>query len=365
MKIKPETLKALKGESTMPLYFFALIPLSWLYAFGTMLRALMYRIGLFKTYRLPCKVISVGNITAGGTGKTPMTIYLARRLKAAGLKVAVITRGYKGEAEGVVEMVSDGEGMLLQQRLAGDEATMLAMSLPGIPVVMGSDRYSAGTYAVQRFGPDVVILDDGYQHISLHRDLNILLLDAMHPFGNGRTMPAGYLREPAGAVKRADIVILTRADGIKADASYLGIHRDIPVVRTAHRPKKLYRVWDGDEAEIETLSGNSVYAFSGVADPASFTLILKMLNAKITASSVYPDHHSYKEEDLTEMEARARETGAGFMVTTQKDAVKLAGLKRCMLDVYALEIEIEVVEGADALTDMLADRITAAGTAGA
>ena len=174
------------------------------------LRALFYEIGIFRVKRLPLPVISVGNITMGGTGKTPTVILIARELMARGKRVAVLTRGYGGSLEGETRIVSDGEKLFLSPAEAGDEPCLLASSLPGLMVVMGSDRYRAGCLALKELSPDCFILDDGFQHQRLGRDLDILLLDGTAPFNNGWTLPAGFLREPISAVSRADLVILTR-----------------------------------------------------------------------------------------------------------------------------------------------------------
>jgi len=369
MKLSCNIRRILKGGAPVPLYFFALAPIAWIYALIVSIRAYLYRIGAFKTNSLPCKVVSVGNITAGGTGKTPMVIDVARRILKNGLKAAIVTRGYGGGYEGRVAVVSDGSKVLLGPDDCGDEAAMLAESLPGVPVVMGSDRYRAGLLAVERFGPDVIILDDGFQHMFVRRDLNILLLDAGRPFGNGFTLPLGYLREPMGAVQRADLVVLTRADiaetaDIRAAASSVAdIAPAIPVIRAAHRPMRLRGVWGGGDVPLSEIAGRGVLAVSGIADPASFTLILQKLNAKITGSLDYDDHHAYSVLDLKEIEAKAAETGAFMVVTTEKDAVKLKRLAKPGFEMSALCIEMEQIEGEGALEGILNDRIMGLGRA--
>ncbi len=177
-----------------------LTPFAWLYSLALRLRALLYRSGILKTHRLPRPVISIGNITVGGTGKTPVTAYIARFLLAQGYRVAVLSRGYGGSLEGQTCVVSDGATIMLSARECGDEPYLLASTVPGLMVVIGTDRYAAGQLAMQQLSPDIFLLDDGFQHLRLHRDLNILLLDFSRPFGNGLTLPAGILREPLSAV---------------------------------------------------------------------------------------------------------------------------------------------------------------------
>jgi tetraacyldisaccharide 4'-kinase len=353
MNLSAKTRRILKGESPMPLYYFALAPFGFIYSLVVRARAAMYRAGLLKTHVLPCKVISVGNLTAGGTGKTPTVICLARKMAAKGLKIAVLTRGYGGSYEGRIAVVSDGDRLLQSPKEAGDEAVLLAMSLPDTPVIMGSDRYKAGLVAIERFKPDVVILDDGYQHLSLKRDLNILLLDVAHPFGNGFTLPMGYLREPACSIKRAGLIVLTRADTASGTGRISEIAPSIPVIRATHKPSGLRGLWDGENADLETLAGARVVAVSGIADPASFSLILQKFNAKMTKSFEYPDHHVYRPSDLAEIEAVAKETGASMAVTTEKDAVKLKMLEPGRLRFMVLGIEMEFIEGAEALEGLV------------
>ena len=187
--------------------------LSFVYALILQLRVLVYKAGLLRSFRLPCPVISVGNLTVGGTGKTPMTLYLARWFMDRGKRVVILSRGYGGSLEGTIRIVADGSTILLSPGDAGDEPYLLANSLPGVMVVIGSDRYQAGCLALERLNPDIFILDDGFQHLRLKRDLNLLLLDCEKPFGNGRTLPAGILREPVSAIERADLVIFTRCNG--------------------------------------------------------------------------------------------------------------------------------------------------------
>jgi len=361
--VTARVLRILKGESRLPLHYYLLAPLSWLYAAASVVRAALYGLGVIKVRSLPCKVIAVGNLTAGGTGKTPAVIYIANLLASKGKNTAVVIRGYRGGAKGRVAVVSDGKDLLMEAGMAGDEACLLAKNLPGVPVVIGGDRYEAGMLAIKSFNPDVIILDDAYQHIALKRDLNILLMDARRPFGNGFTLPMGYLREPKSAVKRADLAVLTRSDRASepelADsaAKISSFAHGLPVIMAAHRPRTLYSLWGKGETALEYLGGKGVVTASGVAEPASFALILEKLNAKITQVFEYPDHHGYTTDDVAEMEAAAVKAGAFAVVTTEKDAVKLAGRKAAGVEFLVLGIGLEITRGAETLDALIADKI--------
>ncbi|MHB8174387.1 MAG: tetraacyldisaccharide 4'-kinase [Nitrospirota bacterium] len=348
----------------MPSWMYLLYPASAVYGVGAGLKVWAYTSGLIKPKRLPCKVISVGNITAGGTGKTPMVIHIARMLTERGVKTAVLTRGYKGASEGRVRVVSDGQGNILTADEAGDEPTLIARSLPtvdrlpGVPVVMGSDRYEAGKLAWERFRPQVVILDDGFQHVRLHRDLNVLLMDRTHPFGNGHVIPLGYLREPKNGVKRANLIIFTGAGdtpfctGKEVNSIVLS---GTSMLNAQYLPISLYRINPREEKPLETIAGKEVFAFCGIANPGSFSLILHELNAKITGSEEFPDHHLYTAEDISYLLEKAAKSGAGMLVTTEKDAVKLEGLLTEKSEIYTLKAGLKI-EGAG-LLDAALDRL--------
>ncbi len=195
----------LKKTLLFPLFLFSL-----LYGLVVSLRILLYQKGIFQSRSLPCKVISVGNITLGGTGKTPFVCWLAERIQGEGYRVAVLSRGYKGNFSGSFSLVSDGERTLCDVRQGGDEPYLMAQKLKGIPVIVGPQRWISGRYAVERFRTEVVILDDGFQHLPLKRDLDLLLIDSSLPFGNGHLFPRGILREPLSGLSRADALILTK-----------------------------------------------------------------------------------------------------------------------------------------------------------
>ena len=323
-----------------------LSPVSFLYGCIQRLRSLAYRTGILCTRRLPRPVVSVGNITVGGTGKTPVTAWLAGHLIEQGYRVAALSRGYGGSQEGEVAIVSDGSQMLLSAAECGDEPYLLASTVPGLMVVIGSDRYAAGLLAMERLNPDLFLLDDGFQHIRLHRDMNILLLDAKRPLGNGWTLPAGLLREPYSAARRADWIIHTRCDN---KAEILPGLEGIPRVFTRHELAGLVSMEGGGLQPLTQLKGRSVVAFAGIAEPEPFFHDLAACEARLVRTIALQDHVDYDEALLESITS----TAADFFVTTEKDAVKLQGLLRSdQKHILAARLKLSV-EGGDPLLEDL------------
>jgi tetraacyldisaccharide 4'-kinase len=329
--------------------FMALLrPLSLVYGVILRLRAFAYGAGLFRTFQLPKPVISVGNLTLGGTGKTPMVAYLARRLMERGKRVAVLSRGYGGSLEGEVRIVADGCTILLSPGESGDEPYLLASSVPGLLLVMGADRYRAGLLALEKLSPDIFILDDGFQHLRLKRDLNLLLLDCAKPFGSGRTLPAGDLREPLTAIGRAELVIYTRCDGGKPL-----LLTDKPSCAVSHRLTGALPLAGGEPLPFQALKPMRGAAFAGIADPPAFFAALEREGVSPVATLAFPDHCCYGEPEITALCRIKEDSRADFMITTGKDAVKLspylerlgtvyaAGLELCFADPLPLESALE------------------------
>jgi tetraacyldisaccharide 4'-kinase len=305
------------------LLILVLMPFSLLYAFIQTVRLRFYQSGILKAKYLPRPVISVGNITVGGTGKTPVTAYIARFLMAQGLRVAVLSRGYGGSLEGTTAIVSDGTVLLLEPEQCGDEPFLLAQTIPGLMVVIGADRYAAGVLAISKLSPDIFILDDGFQHLRLHRDLDILLLDYRSPFGNGWTLPAGMLRESSSAVDRADIVILTRCpDGALSAAAVPGK----PVCYARHHVSAARPFSEDALVPFTSLQNHTFLAFAGIAEPYYFFDGLRAQGLNIAATIVFPDHTAYTESQIAEITLALRSCGAGSVITTEKDGVKLTHL---------------------------------------
>lgn len=356
-----------------------LAPVSLLVQGAVSLRNGFYDTGVVAPEKLPCGVISVGNITVGGTGKTPLVIHLARSLRARGLRPAVLTRGYGGKSRVPVQVVSDGRSVLLGYEQAGDEAVLMARALPGIPVIAGADRRTTGRHAVAAFGSDPVILDDGFQHRALFRNVDIVLLAGASPFGNGRLLPAGPLREPVRGLRRAHLVILTGTDDSAAGCSPVPRHADLfsltgcgvqeagdmTVFRASHRPSALRRGEAGRTADPELLRGKRICAFSGIGAPERFRATLAALGADVAAFLPFPDHHRYGSADLTAIDERAGACRAEEIVTTEKDAVRLGAFPSFLEKILILEITIVVETGQRSLEDAVLERLAIPAPSGA
>lgn len=312
------------------------------YGIVVRLRALAYAQGIIRVKRLDRPVISVGNLTVGGTGKTPMVALVARLLMARGKRVAVISRGYGGSLEGETRIVSDGEKVLLSAAEAGDEPVHLTTSVPGLMAVIGTDRYAAGLLAQERLNPDIFILDDGFQHLRLHRDLNILLMDCRTPLGNGLVLPAGLLREPKSALKRADLVIYTRCSGSEAPT----VHGDIPSCRAAHCLAGVELLPGGERQQFTVLGGRKGIAFAGIAAPDAFYALLRAEGVTLAATVSFGDHTEYGETEVTRLLEARSAVGADYLITTGKDAVKLGPVLGRLGTVYAAVLEIRLADPA-------------------
>lgn len=321
----------------------ALVVLSYPYAMALYLRAALYRVGVLHARRLPRPVISVGNLTLGGTGKTPATAMLASWFIERGRRVAVLTRGYGGSAEGSVRIVSDGREIFLGPEEAGDEPYLLARKVPGLMVVMGADRYAAGQLALKELEPDIFILDDGYQHLRLRRDLNLLLMDCARPFGSGRVLPAGFLREPKSAVKRADLVLFTRCGEGATPASPVP---GKPVCHSRHRLTGFRSIDGGDPRPFSELKGMRGMAFAGIADPAGFFDGVEKAGAPLVTTLAFSDHICYGDAEISAILRLKTASRSAYMVTTEKDAVKLAPFREKLGTVYVALLDLELLDGA-------------------
>ena len=325
------------------------------------LRRNFYKKAVFKSKRLPCSIISIGNITVGGTGKTPMTIYLAKVIKQLGYNVAVISRGYKGKAEKIGGIVSDGKVLLMTPENAGDEPYMMAKRLKDVPVIVGKNRLKAGRQAISKFNPDVIVLDDGFQHLKLQRDLDLVLLDYRKPFGNGHLLPRGVMREPASALLNANAIILTRSDAVNENEMSSPLkklrfyERNKPVYRTFHHPfvyntiNAEKKIFEKNIKEIlrqnsEHIKGRTVFAFSGLADNHDFQQTVKSLRCNLSGYMEFPDHHPYSEKDLKDISAAAKKSMSECLITTEKDYVRMAHKIDWPGDLFVIGIEIDFGE---------------------
>lgn len=319
---------------------------SILYGAVMAIRARLYQTGLLQKKALPCRVVSIGNITAGGTGKTPMAIFVAQTIKKLGYRVAVISRGYKGRMERSTGVVSDGRSVFIGPVDAGDEPYLIATALTDIPVIVGSDRYQAGMLAIARFSPDVIVLDDAFQHLRLKRDLDIVLLDHHAPLGNGSVLPRGRLREPASALSRAHALVFTRCDDApRPHPLPLPGHHGCPVFHSIHVPV-IQSVSSADgfpfhaTSDFSTLKGRKAVAFSGLADNHQFFDSLKQSGCRLVHQLAFADHHPYDEKDMQCIFQKAVTKGAEILITTAKDWVKVQPVYRLPLPVTVVDVRI-------------------------
>jgi tetraacyldisaccharide 4'-kinase len=324
------------------------------YCVGLKTYLLPYNVGLRKRTKLPCKVISIGNLTTGGTGKTPMTQMLCRLLTASRRKVAILSRGYGGKLEHGCAIVSDSKRVWLNAQEAGDEAYLLARTLPGIPVLIGKDRRVSGMRAVEEFDPDIIVLDDGMQYWQLHRDLDIALLNACEPFDNGWTFPRGLLREPPSHLARAGIVVLTniRRAGMDQVQDVIQHVRRLapgrPIFTADLAPTGLWNVSTGQELGVEWLESRRVAAVSAIGNPASFESMIGESGGILARRFRFRDHHPISLTDLEKICLESRAVGAEAIVVTAKDAVKLPLLKDS-LPIMALQVTMKVDEDSENL----------------
>ena len=336
-----------------------LTPLSYIYAVVLKTRGWLYDCGLLKQKQLPCTVISVGNIVAGGTGKTPAVIWIAKYLQSAGFQVGVLLRGYKRACHHSISVVSDGKQILTPVAESGDEAGMIARKLPGVSIVVGSDRYAAGLEVIRLWGhtEGVLILDDGFQRRQLARDLDILTIDSTQPFGTGKLLPAGTLREPKTALRRTDVLLLTRTDLAAESINFERLVQRKQVFQTCHQPTRLYQLSTGEECVLELLKGQHILAVCGIGNPEAFVGTLRQFEPKAVELLAFPDHHRYSLADLKDINTRAGEVGADLIVTTEKDSQKLEAFAAATQFVV-LEIELEVKTNLEALKKRLKQVIT-------
>ena len=352
--------RIMKGEvksgGLVSFFFF----LSILYGIIVRLRNYCYEARIIKSRSLGCPVVSIGNITVGGTGKTPMVIMLADLLTKEGFRPAILSRGYGGKKKGRVNVVSDGENLQMGVKEAGDEPLLMAKSLRKVPVITGKNRYITGSYAIDHFNADVLMLDDAFQHRSLERDLDIVLLDWERPFGNGSMLPRGTLREPKDALKRAHVVVVTGNDHdkeSKRDHNPVIAYTDAPIFFATRKPMSLTGGKTGEVHPLEYLKGKKICAFSGIAHPESFRETLQSLGGKIVSFIPFPDHHVYGKKDIAEIGRRSAESSAEIVITTEKDGMKLVDFPRFFQDMYLLRIEMEIIGSDDEFTRTILERL--------
>lgn len=338
---------------------------SFIYGLGVRVKLGLYSCGIKKQHKLDCTVISLGNITVGGTGKTPTAQQLAMIIRDMGYKVVILNRGYRAGWKGDIGLVSDGKKIFMSANEAGDEAYLLAKNLPGVPVVVGKDRAVTGEYAVKQLKADVVILDDGYQHWKLARDLDIVLIDTLNVFGNNFLLPRGTLREPLANLERAHAYLLTKVDQSSHNArnnirNILARYNCIaPVVESIHNPRAFIEIEDWykkglrcTKINLEVVRGKRVMAFSAIGNPSSFEQTVADTGASAVEPVRFPDHHSYTMAEMQDVMQKAVDQGACALITTEKDAVKIPAEfihSDRPLPMYILSIELDFVDGMEDL----------------
>ena len=328
-----------------------LLPLSWLY--GLMVRILIF-FSKFSPYRLRCRVVSIGNITLGGTGKTSLVEYIARYLKDHGHKAAVLSRGYKRKVTtSPGHHVTDYENM-------GDEPYMLSQHLGDIPVLVDTKRIRSAKKAIKEYGADTVVLDDALQQWRIKKDLEIVAIDATNPFGNRYLIPRGILRQPVSSLNKTDIFILTKTNLNPYTARLSDFLKQISpqaeIVEAQHTPKGFYDLLDpGKFIGTEALKNKTAALISGIGDPASFEHLVKSLGIHIGLSFRFPDHHNYTQEELDEIISCCKTKNINTIITTEKDAVRLDGLKFMVggLELLVLRIELKITKNEEGLHDRL------------
>lgn len=337
-----------------------LTALTWPYGVAVRLRTALYACGVLSSRKLPCRVISIGNLTVGGTGKTPVVIWTVQRLQARGWRVGVLSRGYKRRRGAEFLLVSDGTALLAGPAEAGDEPHLIARRCPGAVVAVGADRYRLGQWVLARQALDCLVLDDGFQHLALQRDVNVLLVDASARDDVRALLPVGRLREPMAAASRASVILLTRADQADDAASTIaavraGAGSKMPILPVRFMAEGFIDLHTGGRFPPAWATGRTATLFSGIAQPASFRTQAERLGLAVKDDLRFPDHHPYSAEDLEAVRARARRAGAEWLVTTEKDADKVRPWLKPEDRAAALRIGTEIMEGQEQLERLLGD----------
>ncbi len=339
--------------------------LSQVFKTAVKIRHFLYNFRIFRDSTLGVQVIAIGNLTVGGTGKTPVVEKFARELQDEGRKVAILSRGYRSKPAPFHKrlmnrllfrnetmpprVVSDGKALLLDSEMAGDEPYMLASNLKDVVVLVDKDRVKSGRYAIQRFGCDTLLLDDGFQYWKLRgRRHDVVLIDFQKPFGNGYMLPRGILREPPSHLKRAGTIFITKSSG---DTSELRkqIHRHNPtagIIECVHHPLFFEDVFTGERLSLEKVKGLRVATLSGIAQPESFEQSLIELGNQLVYQRRFADHHRYSQQEVLDVINRSVKRGASMIITTQKDAVRFPKIDRRDLPLFFMRVEIKIMKGA-------------------
>lgn len=333
-------------------------PLSPVYSLLMRIRARLYQKKVFRCKYLPVPVISVGNLTLGGTGKTPMVISVVKSLQRAGYKPAVVSRGYGGAIKEPVNVVSDGKKIQLSPEMAGDEAVLLADNLPGVPVLTGRIRSQVGKFAVDGMKADIIVLDDGFQHLALHRDLNLVLFNSCNPIGNGKVFPGGELREPLTALKRAHAFIITgnSTGSVNIEGFKAYLQQSLPSVPVFFGKYQVTSLVNGTNDRIMAMAEARrlrLLGFCGLARPESFQLSLQQEQLHVTDFVRFGDHHRYRIKDIKRLAKKAKGLNCDGLITTEKDFVKLKAMPH-NFPIYILKARLSLDDDFESfLTDFV------------
>jgi tetraacyldisaccharide 4'-kinase len=334
------------------------------------LRRWLYNFRLLRDKTLGVQVIAIGNLTVGGTGKTPVVEKFARELRDAGRNVAILSRGYRSkpppihiwllnkiffrEDQTPPRVVSDGKSLLLDSEMAGDEPYMLASNLRDVVVLVDKDRVKSGRYAIEKFGCDTLLLDDGFQYWDLRgRRHDVVLIDRQQPFGNEHLLPRGTLREPPSHLARAQTIFITKSDGQTAELRerILKLNATAAVIECVHSPLYFEDVFTGERRGLDFLAGKKVASLSGIAQPESFEKSIVKLAGELIYSKRFADHHRFTQQEVLNVINRSKKRQAEVIITTQKDAVRFPKIDRRDLPIYFMRVEIKIVSGANDFQD--------------
>ena len=337
--------------------------ISFFYRLIINFRNWLYDHQIFKEVALACPVISVGNITVGGTGKTPCVIMLAQMLRENGFKPAILSRGYGGKSINPVNIVSDGQKILLNSKIAGDEPFLIANALKDIPVITGAKRIITGKTAIDQFRADVLICDDAMQHRQIFRDIDLVLLDSRSLSGKNHILPRGRLREPITELKRASAIVLTRADETRqtnGQIEKLFPAENMPIFRSIHKLKDIVKGDYSAQKSISELQGKKVCAFCGIANPDSFRKTLSDADVQVLSFDIFSDHHRYSQGELEKIKAKFIDYRADFLISTQKDGARLQEFPEFLNMIYLLRVEMKIIPQSDSFKKFILDRLAVA-----
>ncbi|MDR0994625.1 MAG: tetraacyldisaccharide 4'-kinase [Verrucomicrobiota bacterium] len=352
---------------------FLLKNLSRLYSFIMNMRLALYEHRILRSETLGCQVISIGNLTVGGTGKTPVVEVFARALQQNGRKVAILSRGYKKAAVPFAQklmnlltfkgserlpprVVSDSERLLLDSAMGGDEPYMLASNLPKVSVLVDKDRTKSGRYAIQKLDCDTLILDDGFQYLKLKHRVDIVLVDSTNPFDNGYVLPRGLLRESSKHLSRATFIFITKSSGdgspeLRKHIRALNAKAEIAECR--HSPQHFTDVFTDVQQPLTFVQGLRVAAVSGIAAPLGFEESIERLGGTLVYRKRFADHHRYTQQEILDVINTSRDRGADLIVTTEKDAVRFPKVERRDVPVYFLRVAIELLNGEENFHELI------------